>query len=313
MIDVDFKTHPQLYNDYEECLKFLETVKEEDFEYPEEKVNFHFYTEIKNPKQLMVIKSFLATQNLEKCNLILWSDYDIQDNPLIQPYKEYIDFRVWDPVSEAIGTPLENHLHILLAKDEKHYLQSDLLRILALHKYGGIWADMDIIFLRDFKPLMGQEYMYMWGSETDFANQGACATVLSLNKGSELSLELINEVKGAPPRPATTCWGRDIFATLFRRYKYNILPGTFFNTEWCINKKYPGLGTEIEKSWFRTNPSLAQDSSYGSEDSYLFKQAFTWHWHNDSAKNELPTPGSKFFLLSEWIDDILKHKFNFKE
>ena len=41
----------------------------------------------------------------------------------------------------------------LKAMDGKHYLQSDLLRILVLYKYGGVWVDMDIIFLRDFKPL----------------------------------------------------------------------------------------------------------------------------------------------------------------
>ena len=172
MIDINFEETPVYYHDYEECLKFLRTVKNEDYDYPNEKVNFHIYTEIKSKKELMVIK----------------------DNPLIQPYKQYLDLRVWNPVFEAKDTLLEGRYDVLLAKDHKHYLQSDLLRIIVLHKYGGVWADMDIIFLRDFVPLLGQEYMYMWGSETDFARMGACATVLSLNKGSEFSLELMKQL-----------------------------------------------------------------------------------------------------------------------
>ncbi len=309
MINISYEQNPELYEDYEKSLKFLrEQVKSKDYEYPKEKVNFHLYTEVRTPKELMVIKSLLATQNLEHCNIILWSDYDIQDNPLIEPYKQYLDFRVWDPVREAIGTPLEGHYQILMAKDHKHYLQSDMLRILALHKYGGIWADMDIIFLRDFVPLLDQEYMYMWGSELDFENQGACATVLALNKGSEFSLELLEELKRAPIVPATCCWGREMFATLYKRYKYPILPSAFFNTEWCINYKYPGYGDEVEKSWFKTNPNLEGDTRTGAEDGYMFREAFTWHWHNDSKKNQVPEPGSKFYLLSEWVEELLKEK-----
>ena len=309
MIDISFDTDPVYYQDYEECLKFLRTVKNKDYNYPDKKVNFHIYTEIKSKKELMVIESFLATQNLDKYNLIVWSDYNIEDNPLIQPYKKYLDMRVWNPVLEADDTILEGRYDILLAKDHKHYLQSDLLRIIVLHKYGGVWADMDIIFLRDFVPLLGQEYMYMWGSETDFARMGACATVLSLNKGSEFSLELMKQVSTTPPIPATCCWGKDMFAPLYGRYKYPVLPSAFFNTEWCINIKYPGYGDELQKSWFENAPRPKNDTREGASDNYLFKEAFTWHWHNDTNKKiEDIEKGSKFSLLRENTHCLLKEK-----
>jgi len=309
MIDISYEKDPIYYQDYEECLRFLRTIKDEDYEYPEEKVNFHIYTEVKNKKELMIIKSFLATQNLEKCNLIVWSDYNIEDNPLIQPYKKYLDMRIWNPVLEAEGTILEGRYDVLLAKDHKHYLQSDLLRIIALHKYGGVWADMDIILLRDFVPLFGQEYMYMWGSETDFARMGACATVLSLNKGSQFSLELMKQISITPPIPATCCWGKDMFAPLYRRYKYPVLPSTFFNTEWCINKKYPGYSNKIQKSWFEDAPKPENDTREGANDNYLFKEAFAWHWHNDTNKKiEEIDANSKFGLLNSFINKLLKSK-----
>ena len=209
MIDISFESHPELYQDFESCQEFLGSLSDCSCEYPDEVTNFHVYTEVRNEKELECIKSFLATQNLEKTKLIVWSDYSIEDNPRIQPYKKYLDLRVWNAVEEAKGTIIEDEVQKLTSEDGKHYLQSDLLRLLALHKYGGIWADMDIIFLRDWKCILDQEYMYQWGSETDFANEGACATVLSLKKESEFSYELLKELKVMPIITGSTIWGKD--------------------------------------------------------------------------------------------------------
>ena len=104
MIEMSLETHPDYYVDYEACLGFLEELCDCSCEYPEEVTNFHVYTEVRTDKELECIKSFLATQNLEKTKLIVWSDYCIEDNPRIQPYKEYLDLRVWDGLEEAKGT-----------------------------------------------------------------------------------------------------------------------------------------------------------------------------------------------------------------
>ena len=299
MIDISFENNPALYRDYKVCLEFLRTIDDDTYEYPKDKVKFHVYTEIKTPKELMVIKSFLATQNLEHCEMVVWSDYDIEDNPLIQPYKNLATFKVYDAEEEAIGTPLEGDLKLKM-RDSKYYLQSDLARLLLLYKYGGVWVDMDIVFLRDFKPILDQEYMYMWGSETDFAKEGACATVLSLNKKSEFSLELLKQLVTTPAYPGTTCWGKDMFAALYRRYPFPILPSIFFNTEWCVSIKY-GLGEsrKMNKSWFE---------DIGTKDNFLFTEAFTWHWHNSSNKDKVVEPDSKFNLLEKRMNDLMRKK-----
>lgn len=299
MIDISFEKNRELYKDYESCLEFLKRIDDNDFAYPNEKIKFHVYTEVKSSKELMVIKSFLATQNLDHCELIVWSDYSIEDNPLIQPYKDYIDLRVWDAHEEAKGTILEDNHDVLSARDHKYYLQSDLLRLIALHKYGGVWADMDIIFLRDFKALLDQEYMYMWGSETDFAKEGACATILSLKKHSELSVELLKEVMVTPARPATACWGKEMFAALYRRYPFPVLPSTFFNTEWCINIKHKGKSLHIQKGWF---------DNAGYDEEFIFNDAYTWHWHNSSNKDKQVKKGSKFKIIEEKVDSMLVQK-----
>ena len=141
MIDISFERNRELYEDYEECIKFLKTVDNSDYEYPQEKVKFHIYTEIKTTKELMAIKSYLATQNLEKTELVVWSDYDISDNPLVQPYKDMVTLKVYDPEMEAIGTPLEGNEKLKM-KDPKYYLQSDLANYffyINMEECGTIW------------------------------------------------------------------------------------------------------------------------------------------------------------------------------
>jgi|TARA_R110001583_G_scaffold59311_1_gene176491 hypothetical protein len=300
MIEMSLETHPEYYKDYEACLEFLDELCDCECEYPEEVTNFHVYTEVRTDKELECIKSFIATQDLEKTKLIVWSDYCIEDNPRIQPYKEYLDLRVWNGLEEAKGTIIEDEVTKLTSEDDKHYLQSDLLRLLALHKYGGVWIDMDIIFLRDFKCLLDQEYMYQWGSETDFANQGACATVIALKKESEFSYELLKELKVMPIIGGTTIWGKELFASLWRRgYEYTIFPSPFFNTEWLISKKDKELSENVEAGWFANN---------GYADDNLYLEAFAWHWHNSSKKHLPIEEGSKFELLQRLTNMKLEER-----
>lgn len=299
MINISLEKNPNLYLNYLDCLNFLQMLDEKQHSYPDEKVNFHIYSEFRTDKEILSLISYFATQNLEKTKVIVWSDYDIRNEPRVQRFKDLVDFRIWDAKSEAIGTPIEKELRMFKAADEKHYLQSDLLRLLVLHKYGGVWIDMDIILLRDFKPLLDQEYMYMWGSETDFRNQGACATVLSLKKESEFSIKLLEEARKMTIIPNSTCWGKDMFAQLYRQYQYTIFPSTFFNTEWCINKHTPGLGDYIEAGWFK---------SRADNKKFLFTETFAWHWHNSGKKNLDIEPGSKFDLLTKLTEERLKER-----
>ena len=301
MINISLDTHPELYVDYRQGIELLKTIKDENYSYPDEVTNFHVYTEFRNPKELMVLKSYLATQDLEKTKLVVWSDYDISDHPAIQPYKglDCLDFRIYDPYEEAKGTPVEG-VGQLAANDTKYYLKSDFLRILAGYKYGGVWVDMDIVFLRDFKPILDQEYMYQWGGDTDFATQGACATVLSLFKESEFATELLSELVRMPVIPDSTIWGKDMFAQLWRRYpKFTIFPSTFFNTEWLISKVSPEERDSAKLGWF--------DNKVQNQD-HLFLDAFAWHWHNSSNKNKNIVDGSKFDLLEKLTDQKLQER-----
>jgi hypothetical protein len=297
MINLDIKKDLQYYQDYKISLKLLQQLDYSKYVYPDQ-TNFHIYSEIKNPYELLVVKSYLAIQNLTKTNLTIWSDYDISNNPLIQPFKKYVTLKIYNPIVEGKDTPLEGKEH-LKATGMFHYVQADLFRIIVLHKYGGIFTDMDIVFLRDMVPVMDQEFMYLWGHYTE--NFEICATVLSLFKNSPLSNLLLEEAAKIPVKEYYEklwycCYLYDI---VFKKHPFTIFPSAFFNTEWQIT---PELAKRDMLEGFDFQPFKQTKYTIPT----MFPEAFTWHWHNGGGRRrESPESGSKFALYNQLIDNKL--------
>lgn len=300
MIDINTADNLELYTDYSKCLMFLNSLDSSDSEHPRGNTNFHIYSEIKNRKELLCVESFLATQNLQKTKLILWSDYDISENELIQPYKNIIDMRVYDAKEEAYGTDLENHPVWINGDitDTKHYMKSGILRFLVTHKYGGVWADMDMVFLKDFKAILDQEWAYMWGSELDFKKFGPCAAIMNFKKHSDHSKLCISKICETELVKDSTVLDHVLLAKVYQSKQFTVFPSTFFNTEWQLNTTYvdgvknynaEGLGTKIESGWFKKN-------KYSN---HLFDGAFSWHWHNSTYKDCAVEDGCKFDILTK--------------
>ena len=302
MIDISYQNNPDLYFDYRLGLNLLRTINEDNYSYPDEVVNFHVYTEVKTEKELECIKSYLATQNLEKTKLIVWSDFDISENKLLDPYRDLLDCRVYNAVEEAKGTKLEDDPVWIIGdtSDSKHYMKSGILRFLVTHKYGGVWADMDMVLLRDFKPILDQEWAYMWGSEVDFANFGPCAAMMNFKQQSEHSTRCLEEICTTPLQKDSTILDHMLLAKVYTRSPFTVFPSTFFNTEWLISKVDRELSEDLEKDWFYNKKDTAKDN--------LFTQAFAWHWHNSSKKDFPIQDGSKFDLLRKRTDSLLKDR-----
>jgi len=307
MIDITIENNLELFQDYKKALDFLSNINDKTYEYPKEITYFHVYSEIKTEKELLCIESYLATQNLEKTKLILWSDYDITNTDLIKPYKHLIDMRVYDFKKESKGTILEGNEILENANDTKHYMKSGILRFLVTHNYGGVWLDMDMVLLRNFKPILDQEWAYMWGSETDFNNFGPCAAIMNLKKKSEHAKICLEEMAKSEIIPDSTALDHVLLAKVYTRRKFTVFPSTFFNTEWQMNTSWDGdkkiynpsgIGTKTESGWFNKN-------EYSNS---LFEDAFSWHWHNSSYKNREIEEGSKFNLLQNKIKNKLNDK-----
>lgn len=295
MIDISLEKNRSLYEDWKACVEWLKNFEDTSYTYPSEKTYFHLYSEIKTEKELLAVKSFFATQNLEKCNLVLWSDYNVVENPLLAPYRAWIDFRIFDPVMEAKGTILEGNLRHLQASDSLHYMKSGLLRFLMPHKMGGIWYDMDMVLLRDFKAILDQEFAYMWGTVTDFSGFGPCAALMGIHKGSQHSTICLEELIRAPIIPNTVCRDHQLLAKVFQRRPFSVFPSVFFNTEWQMDAPEGALD---QRGWFIKN----------EHSNKLFLEAFAWHWHNSSNKDKPIEPESKFYLLNKLTDENLKKR-----
>jgi hypothetical protein len=278
------------YKSLDECLVFLDELKDDDFEYPNEKVLFHMYSDVKNEKELLSIQSFFVTQNLDKCELVLWSDFDNRDNPLLNDFKDLIDFRIWNPIVEAKDTILSD-FPFLDKKDKLFYLQSDLMRIIVIHKYGGIWIDMDLVLLRDLKPLMGKEFVHQWGNSLDPKVDGASATIYSGLKGSEFTAKVLEMIKKhfIIPFSQTLCWGQNVFKLLSKEYEYNILPCAFFDIDWFTHPETPRHLNLMYK---------VLNFKYDGE---LYLNCFTWHWHNSFNIGIEMVDNSKFDRVRKYM------------
>ena len=291
MIDIfDFEAGNVLYQDGNEAFEYCKSIP--NSVYPN-KTLIHFYWREPRPfnrKPLLALKSAIVTQNLENARIVLWSNVDLTKNELLQPILRHIDFRLYDPVKEAIGTPLENW-RLLNRDDDNNWLGGDLFRLLILYKYGGVYCDCDLVLMRDLAPLLEQEFMYQWGTELDKIN----GAIMRMFKGSQLSIDCLEMVKKMPAGFNSTDWGSSLYAEVRKINKnWTVFPCAFFNTEWQL---YINMGES------------AHPFKKGSDSEKLFMGAFSWHWHNkwDSEIEE----GSKFSILEKIVNSKYAKAFDY--
>jgi len=266
-----------------------------------DKISFHLYWHEGLPfgrKQLLPIKSFLCTQDLECCELIIWSNVNLSKNIYLHPYLEFLCLRIWDPVSQAIGSPLENRLEYLLLNDSKNYLGGDLFRLLCLHNYGGVYADFDIVFRKCFKPLLGQNFMYQWGRSLTKIN----GAVIHLYKQSKLAKMLLEELAITKPTAGTTSWSEQLYRRVINRCEFTVFPSGFFNPEWQVDLQESRAKGNTEFVRFIENAFVRTEYSQT-----LYRDAFAWHWHNRWLDDiEI---GSKWWIMEQIYDSLMLLKY----
>lgn len=117
------------------------------------------------PRQEWMLKSFFATQDIATSRLVLWSNGDLGHNEILQHYLErYPDafaLKIVNIPNLAKGTELDGS-ELLTRKDAKAWVDGDLIRLLLLWNYGGVWVDMDSLLTRDLEPLLEHEFVTQW-------------------------------------------------------------------------------------------------------------------------------------------------------
>jgi hypothetical protein len=116
-------------------------------------------------RQELMLKSFFATQNLHRSRLVLWSNGDLSENPIVRSFLQHFpdsfSLGIADIPTLAKGTAMEASKFLQL-NDKKAWVDGDLVRLLVIWHYGGMWIDMDMLLTRDLEPLLEHEFVTQW-------------------------------------------------------------------------------------------------------------------------------------------------------
>ena len=264
-----------------------------------DKIAFHCYWYGKlGRKQIFSIKSFLCTQNLERCRLILWLDayngYEFHtQNPLLQPILNQIEVKAYDPIAEIEDTPWENHSAIV-DRPYNSPKRSDAFRYLILYKYGGVYFDLDIMFLEDFGQILSKEFCYAWETEP-YANS-AVFYFKPESVISEYLLFKVIAVKTVIPMGILNYSDYNL-KNLF------VFPCAFFDPLW--------QGLSLSNIPFNEDikfftPFSDEFKNHLNIDSFkdFFPGCYTFHWHNQWNTQEFEN--SFFAMFDLEFNKILK-------
>lgn len=304
---ISIHTHPQLYTkNHSASLEFARTIVPYR---TKEKMQFHMYWRVPrdlNEKHLVCLKSIIASHeelNSGNYEINLWSNVDLTNNSVIKSISPFIKHRIWNPLEEMVGTPLEQHIDYfssIVLDDSLCWLGIDLFKILSLYKYGGFFVDMDVFILRDMSPLSDVNFLYQWGECGSIPNAAnpiggpptnelLCnGAVMMLKKESETAFKFLEQLRYIRPIPNSVCWGCYLYSQVKDENLYK-LPCAWFNIELLGNHSPTYTHFKYDKT------------PYDPHDG-----CFSWHWHGSSGWDAVVETGSKFDILSK----IINEKYN---
>ena len=295
------------------------------------RVNYHTYWRVDlapfTERQEWMLKSYFATQDIQRTKLILWSNGDLSGNQVLQMwlkrFPNAFELKTVDIKALSSGTELEDSpmLHL---NDKKAWVDGDLIRLLLLWQYGGVWVDMDSLLTRDMSPLLEHEFVTQWDCyglscphsqlilqartkrtfcvDVDKAYQPLNGAMMHFRQHSPYLCEAFHIMHtSTPPRPGSTDWGSILYHRLWRRLvaggipPFKVLPFCFTDGRSCrLDNRLP-------------DPFVAdrgQTMSFHTKDGGSLDQAlqkiFSVHLHNQW-KKPYPKAG--------WVERLLLKRY----
>lgn len=143
---------------------------------------FHVYWDGPwRPFNELPIETFLATQRLgDGHRLIYWYENGeptlaVRRRWTTGEYGKYVEFRRFDRVAEAAGYCVESMPEYMdkeyqTALEMPKNTMSDIVRVLLLAKYGGIWLDSDSMLMKDMTSMIRSGPSVPWFGDTRHNN-----------------------------------------------------------------------------------------------------------------------------------------------
>ncbi|PPQ78606.1 hypothetical protein CVT25_010570 [Psilocybe cyanescens] len=305
-----------------DCYNFAGTIKEQSRTHPithipaEARTQFHTYWRNDlapfGPRQEWMLKSFFATQDVDSSRLVLWSNGELGPNEILQNYlRRFPDsfaLKVVDIPALAKGTELEGS-DLLTRKDAKAWVDGDLIRLLLLWNFGGVWVDMDSLLTRDVGPLLEHEFVTQWDCY-DKIYLPLNGALMRFRKHSPYLCEAFHVmITSSPPRSGSTDWGALLYLKLWRRLlsasvpPFKVLPFCFSDGRSCrLDNRLPDPFIADSKTG-KWTMGLGLEEGGGLDQA--LQKVFGVHLHNQWEK-PYPSNGWVERLLLKRYDEKLK-------
>ncbi|EJU02459.1 hypothetical protein DACRYDRAFT_88808 [Dacryopinax primogenitus] len=291
-----------------DCYDFAGTVGPEVRNWIEGRTYYHMYWRADllpfAERQVWTLRSFFATQDISRSTLILWSNGDLSQNrdiaTFLHTYPDAFQVRMIDIEELARGTALDGSPMLARAgKDRRAWVDGDLVRLLVVWYYGGVWVDMDSLLTRDLAPLLEHEFVVQWDCY-DKKFMPLNGAILHFQQHSPYLCEAFHIMAtGPPPQPNSIDWGSRLYHKLWRRLlaagiePFKILPWCFIDGSNCgYENSLPDPLAKDGKFW-------GEGRTYeegGELDKILTRKVFSVHVHNRWDK-EYPKGG--------WVERLL--------
>ena len=194
--------------------------------------------------------SVLLSQDLSQSRLWIWLDRPLSNvsntaalQRLLQsPFAPFISVHVYSAMTEILNsnTVLASAAEFYAGVDDSRgWVRGDLMRLLLLHNYGGLYLDADTLLLRDLSPVLNSEFLYAWGSKCHSMN----GAVMRLHRHSAASRALLSAVYHTPPRPDDKEWGDFLYTQVHAKHPelFTVFPACFFNPNWMLPEMFSPL------------------------------------------------------------------------
>ena len=141
---------------------------------------------------ILQILSFLATQDLTQCKFIIWIQNRFSDkvNKVLTEKFEYyltrttVEIRILNFTDLCSNGLFKAHYkQCVSANNGNSVAFSDFIRFLVLYKYGGIYTDGDVFYLRDMRPFWSKNFVHRWSFTEDY---NTAIMGLQLNRSSSI-------------------------------------------------------------------------------------------------------------------------------
>lgn len=205
-------------------------------------------------------------------------------NDFTAKMSKYAEIRIFDKVKEQAGTPLEGEKFFI---NQRPSFYSDVVRYTLLHKYGGVWFDLDIFFMRSLDPLLSlyksEPVVYEW-EEQKYPNGALFICLEAQNSKLTAAIEFI--------KTRNRGWGfQEADLTYDLPIEFTVLPCGWFDPMWLPNDR--GLHFNDFFSIYLSKHTMES----------LFPGAFCIHWHNQFGKE--PHAHSPYAQLQADLEDKL--------